>query len=771
MFARNKKIMFIAVMLLSLVWYFAGVQIRPIQSSNRIQTFNNSFPDNAIKPALGPNVVPMAFPPTQQAKLLASDKATFDVFGASVSLSSDGNTALIGAYGTSDSGTLANGAAYIFTRSGGVWTQQTKLLASDKADSDEFGISVSLSSDGNTALVGADREDDGSTTDNGAAYIFIRSGGVWTQQAKFLASDKDDSDEFGISVSLSSDGNTAIVGADREDDGATTVNGAVYVFTRSGGVWTEQGKLLASDKASTDYFGRSVSLDSDGNIALIGAHFESDSGTSNNGAVYVFTRSGGVWTEQAKLLASDKANQDLFGGSVSLNGDGSTAIIGAYNEDDSGTTNNGAAYIFTRSGSVWTQQAKLLASDKANSDQFGYSVSLSSDGNAALISARGDSEGVTTGNGAAYIFTRTGGVWTQQAKLFAADKASSDAFSHSVSLSNDGNTVLIGAIYEDDGGATNNGAAYVFTDVLPPTPTPTSTPTSTLTPTPSVTPTLTPSNTATLTATYTNTPVLPRPDTIGVYKDGVFSLRNQNNTGVADITVAFGGDASDLPVAGDWNGDGVDTIGVYRGTTGVYLLSDSNTVPAVTYSLVFGNPGDTPFAGKWTSGATHDGVGVYRNSNGILYQKDNLTTGFSDYFAVFGNPGDQGYGGDFNGNGFDSIGIYRSSNQTWYMTNNSQPSGITFSDVNFVWNIGTARPVIGDWNGDNISTVGYFSASGLFDLHSTNASIGSDNLFPFGPTNAYPIAGKWIAASQPGVQNVIGGGIPNANPDTGNQGD
>jgi hypothetical protein len=258
---------------------------------------------------------------------------------------------------------------------------------------------------------------------------------------------------------------------------------------------------------------------------------------------------------------------------------------------------------------------------------------------------------------------------------------------------------------------------------------------------------------------------VPRIDTIGVYKSGVFYLRNTNNTGGADITAFFGGDASDLPVAGDWNGDGVDTVGVYRGSTGVYFLSDSNTTPSVSYTLVFGNPGDTPFAGKWTADMTHDGVGVYRNSNGILYQKKDLTTGFSDYFAVFGNPGDQGFGGDFDGDGFDSIGVYRSSNQTWYMTNNSTPSGITFSDINFTWAISTHRPVIGDWNGDTISTVGYLTSGGVFDLHSANAAAGSDNAFAFGPTSGYPIAGKWVAASIPNPGSVYvphPGGYSNA---------
>ncbi len=261
-----------------------------------------------------------------------------------------------------------------------------------------------------------------------------------------------------------------------------------------------------------------------------------------------------------------------------------------------------------------------------------------------------------------------------------------------------------------------------------------------------------------------------RMDTIGIYNAGLFTLRNSNTAGTPDITASFGGDPSDLPIAGDWNGDGVDTIGIYRSATGVYFLSDSNTAPAATYSLVFGNPGDTPFAGKWTVDMTHDAVGVYRNSNGILYQKKQLTTGFSDYFAIYGNPGDQGVGGDWDGDGFDSVGIYRSSNQTWFLSNNSTPGGITFSDISFTWDIGTAKAVVGDWNGDQITTVGQFNSAGVFSLHSANATAGSDMTFSFGAAAGYPVAGKWSASALPQPPHTMLSGVlvPNANHGSGN---
>ncbi|NNE34075.1 MAG: hypothetical protein HKN13_02490, partial [Rhodothermales bacterium] len=168
-----------------------------------------------------------------------------------------------------------------------------------------------------------------------------------TEVQKLLASDKASGEYFGRSVAI--DGDTALIGASREDDSGTYNNGAAYVFTRSGGSWSEQAKLLASDKASGDYFGYSVAID--GDTALIGASGEDDSGTSQNGAAYVFTRSSGSWSEQAKLLASDKASGEYFGNSVAIDGD--TALIGASGEDDSGTYNNGAAYVFTRSGGSW----------------------------------------------------------------------------------------------------------------------------------------------------------------------------------------------------------------------------------------------------------------------------------------------------------------------------------------------------------------------------------------------------------------------------------
>ena len=323
------------------------------------------------------------------------------------STSLDGDTMVVGAPFSDLGGMVSAGLVRVFRRDGlGNWQIEAELTASDAAANDWFGWSVSVS--GDTALVGAYGDDDGGSA-SGSVYVFTRSGGVWSQQAKLTAADAAAVDYFGYSVSVSVD--TALVGAPRDDDGGSG-SGSAYVFTRSGGVWTQQGKLTASDAAADDNFGKSVSVS--GETALIGAPLDDDGG-STSGSAYVFTRSGGVWTEQQKITASDVAAGDYFGYSVSVSGD--TAVVGAPNDDDGGSA-SGSAYVFTRSSGVWTQQQKLVAADAAADDQFGVSVSLS--GDTTVVGALYDDDGGSA-SGSAYVFTRSGTVWTEQQKIVASE--------------------------------------------------------------------------------------------------------------------------------------------------------------------------------------------------------------------------------------------------------------------------------------------------------------------------------------------------------------
>jgi len=385
---------------------------------------------------------------TQQgSKLVGSGAVGAANQGFAVSLSADGNTALVG--GIADNASA--GAAWVWTRSGGAWTQQgAKLVGTGIAGGAAGqGVSVSLSADGNTAIVGGYADD----VTAGAAWVWTRSGGVWTQQgSKLVGAGAVGSAWQGYSVSLSADGNTALVGGPYDDffnfaGGA----GAAWVWTRSGGTWTQQGsKLVGTGTAGGAFQGYSVSLSADGNTALVGGYADNAAA----GAVWVWTRSGGAWTQQgSKLVGTNAAGTAFQGYSVSLSADGNTALVGGIADN----ANAGAVWVWTRSGGAWTQQgSKLVGTGAVGIAQQGSSVSLSADGNTAIVGGY-----LNNGEaGAAWGWTRSGGVWTQQgSKLVGTGAVGSARQGISVSLSADGNTAFVGGNQDN----ANVGAAWVFT--------------------------------------------------------------------------------------------------------------------------------------------------------------------------------------------------------------------------------------------------------------------------------------------------------------------
>ena len=378
--------------------------------------------------------------------------------GNSVALSSDGNTAIVGA--SADNGYV--GAAWIYTRNGDVWSQQgAKLVGLGATGTARQGYSVALSSDGNTAVVGGFRDNNYV----GAAWVFTRSSNAWSQMGNKLAgSGVVGAAQQGWSVALSYDGNTAIVGGSSDNNGV----GAAWVFKRTDSVWTQQGnKLVGTGAVNISpynvYQGTSVALSSDGNTAIVGAPNDS----AYTGAAWVYTRTGNVWNQQGgKLVGSGAVNNPYRarqGSSVALSSDGNTALVGGI-EDDSA---KGAVWVFTRTGGVWTQQeSKLVGSGAVNTPygaSQGYSVALSSDGNTAITGGYYDNNGT----GATWVFRRSGTVWSQQGGKLVGTGAVNAPYpalqGYSVALASDGNTAMVGGPND----AQNVGAAWVFTHDVP----------------------------------------------------------------------------------------------------------------------------------------------------------------------------------------------------------------------------------------------------------------------------------------------------------------
>jgi len=459
----------------------------------------------------------------QHAYIKASNTGAGDSFGFSVALS--GDTLAVSAYledsygsgvGSNfefDNSELDSGAVYIFTRSNGMWTQEAYIKAFVSDASDRFGFSLALS--GDTLAVGAYLEDslgsgvnptfefDNSVPNSGAVYIYTRTAGVWSHQAFIKAFNTDAGDRFGLPVALS--GDTLAVGAHREDslgfgvnppyefDNSVTDSGAVYVFTRTGDVWSQQAYIKAPVSDANDWFGFSLAVS--GDTLAVGAWredsigfgvdppYEFDNSVPDSGAVFVFTRSNGTWSQEAYIKAFNTDADDRFGISVALSGD--TLAVGANREDglgsgvnppyefDNSVTDSGAVYVFARANGAWSQEAYVKPIFPGADDRFGRAVALS-ESTLAIGAHQEDSLGVGINNheetdnsfedaGAAYVYTRLAGEWTYQAYIKPLLTDVNDRFGRSVALS--GDTLAVGAQWEDSlfigvnsGGEPNNGA-------------------------------------------------------------------------------------------------------------------------------------------------------------------------------------------------------------------------------------------------------------------------------------------------------------------------
>jgi hypothetical protein len=357
----------------------------------------------------------------------------------------DGDTLVVGSNSHNGNQTHA-GAAYVFIRQGTTWQLQAKLLPNVRKSFQFFGWAVDVM--GDTVVVGAPG-DSPKGMYSGAAYVFTRNGVTWTQQAKLVGQSNTAYDEFGVSVSI--DGDTVAVGAHLNDQAASNA-GAAYVFTRSGATWTQQVKLVPPDLTADTGVGADVSIDNDS--LAVGAYAD---GPTDAGAAYVFTRSGSVWSQEAKLTASDGGANQTFGFAVALQDQ--TLVVGANGYQNTGGF-PGAAYIFQRNGIAWSEQQKLTP-DGSGNGLIGFGVSVAIDDDTVLVGAHGDDQ-MADNAGAAYVYTWNGLSWSPQDKLFSADASAAEEFGSHVSL--DGNTIAVGANSGKFNATMDGlpGAAYVF---------------------------------------------------------------------------------------------------------------------------------------------------------------------------------------------------------------------------------------------------------------------------------------------------------------------
>ncbi|WP_083228503.1 hypothetical protein, partial [Veronia pacifica] len=448
----------------------------------------------------------------------ASNTDAHDQFGRRISLSSDGSTLAVGSAkessDTSGINSIPNnlssnsGAVYVYRFAEGRWTQQAYLKASNPQNYDRFGTAVSLSADGNTLAVGANGEDSSSTGINsvpdegansaGAVYIFRFNEGNWSQEAYVKASNTQRQNFFGQALSLSADGNTLVVGANRYSPvGDTWLSGEAYIFRFSEGNWAEEVAIEDPVPNGFSHFGYSIALSGDGNTLVVGARYESynvpEGDPGYSGAAYIFRYSGGSWSQEAYLKASNASYLALFGTSVALSDDGNVVAVGAYGEDsgpsggghgsDDEVEESGAAYIFRFTGGNWVEEVFLKASNSGASDRFGYSVALSSDGKTLAVSSKYDDSAAVGLNGdaddnsenatgAVFLYRYDNQTWTETTYIKASNTGSLDLFGDSISLSNNGERLAVGATGEGssssgvgstpDDNAVEAGAVYVY---------------------------------------------------------------------------------------------------------------------------------------------------------------------------------------------------------------------------------------------------------------------------------------------------------------------
>jgi hypothetical protein len=572
-------------------------------------------------------------------------------------------------------------------------------------DDDLYARSVSV--DGDTAAIGAPG-DDVRGLDAGAVWVHVRTAdGVWLFQSKITAADGTPGDEFGESVAI--DGNLLIVGAPEAG-----VAGRAYVFARGEtGAWSQQAVLNPSSVEAGAGYGEAVAIQ--GTTAVVG---RPNVGT---GTVEVFERNlDGLWVRTTVLPTTTAAENDAVGAALAIDGD--TIIVGAALDDTAGAE-AGAAYVFSRTeAGAWLPEAKLFAGDGNPADLFGTAVDVS--GDVAVVGARGNGD-----SGAAYVFGRqTDSTWSLQEKLTPA--ASGATGGAAVAVEDD--RVVVGApgaarviVYEQglggwqqtqelEGGPLFGSHVDLWSDILlvgAPGPT---------------------TGSATV---LRAAEVAPPPVPVAMFDPAIGQWHHADGAG--NTNTFFYGIPGDLPLLGDWNCDGVDTVGMFRPSNGFVYLRNSNTLGVADIEFWYGIGGDIPVAGDW-DGDGCDTIGVYRN--GFAFLRNTLDTGVADLEFFYGIPTDTPFAGDFDGDGVDTLGLYRRSTGSVFFRNSNSAG---FADSDFFYGIPGDQILVSDWDLDGDDTVAIFrSVERRFYISNENRQGFADEEFRFGEGSWIPVGGR-----------------------------
>ena len=606
-----------------------------------------------------------------QSKLIGGDQGGFIQSGnRTVAISAD--TALMGNlnFGTS-----------LFQRSGSSWQFVRKLTATvaggDTAPFTNAGAAIL----GDVMAVGSPTSRVNNVNGAGAVYIFNRVAGNWTDVQRLLPPDTAAGQCFGCAIAMTA--NTLVVGTENKDEGANLRQGAVYVYVLSGGTWTFQQKLTASDGAAQDNFGQSVAIS--GDTLIVGAPMDDVGAVTNQGSAYIFTRTGTTWTQQPKVTSADGADSDRFGRSVAI--DDETAIVSAPGADSETAFSAGAVYTFNRTGATYSQSQKFY-SPETESFIFGDSIALS--GGRLVVGAprSNDPTRDLSGNGAIYVYQRSGTTFNRRGRLLAFDRASSDQLGSFVGIAD--NYVIGGSPGSDAYGFSSIGAAYVF-DL----------------------------NAVSFTS--------PGFDFDGDGKADLSVFRpSERNWYLSLSTAGFGavqfGLASDKFAPADYDGDGKTDIAVWReGANGrFYILQSSN---GAVREEDFGIAGDNPsFTGDWDGDGKAD-LAVYRGSTNHFYYRGSLDNPSGDItYLAWGISEDKPMRGDFDGDGKMDAAVFRPSSGVWYIRQSSNGQ-IRYEN----WGIATDRFVPADYDGDGKTDLAVFRSGTWYIKQSSNNTARYEN--------------------------------------------